>query len=85
MAAELSENMGKRIHQIGRERQDRIISGETKLTVASIFLIDDNCETFKEASDGKSYVDPGFCGTILVSVFNGGCSPARRRRPVHDV
>ena len=33
---------------MGREREDRIISGETKLTVTTIFLIDDNWKIFKE-------------------------------------
>ena len=32
----------RRVHRMGREREDRIIDGETKLTVAAIFLIDDN-------------------------------------------
>jgi len=48
MATKLSENMSKLIHRIGREREDRIISGETKLTVAAIFLIDDNWKIFRE-------------------------------------
>ena len=51
MATKLSENMSKLIHRMGREREDRIISGETKLTVASIFLIDDNWKIFKEYRD----------------------------------
>ncbi len=36
------------IHQMGRDREDRIISGETKLTVTTIFLIDDSWKVFKE-------------------------------------
>ena len=47
MATKLSENMSKLIHRMGREREDRIISGKTKLTVAAIFLIDDNWRIFK--------------------------------------
>jgi hypothetical protein len=41
MAQRLSGELSKLIHQMGRERADRIISGETKLTVAAIFLIDE--------------------------------------------
>ena len=48
MATKLSENMSKLIHRMGREREDGIISGKTKLTVATIFLIDDNWKVFKE-------------------------------------
>ena len=48
MAPKLSENMGKLIHRMGQEREDRIISGKTNLTVAAIFLIDDNWKVFKE-------------------------------------
>ena len=48
MAPKLSENMSKLIHRIGREREDRIIGGEMKLTVTAIFLIDDNWKVFKE-------------------------------------
>jgi hypothetical protein len=51
MAAKLSENMSKLIHQMGQEREDRIISGKTNLTVAAIFLIDDNWKVFKEYRD----------------------------------
>lgn len=48
MATKLSENMSKLVHRMGREREDRIINGETKLTVAAIFLIGDNWKVFKE-------------------------------------
>jgi len=51
MATKLSENMSKLIHQMGQEREDRIISGKTNLTVAAIFLIDDNWKIFKEYRD----------------------------------
>ena len=48
MADRLSEEWSKLVHRMGREREDRIISGEMKLTVAAIFLIDDNWKTFKK-------------------------------------
>jgi hypothetical protein len=32
MATKLSENMSKLIHRMGREREDRLIGGEMKLT-----------------------------------------------------
>ena len=51
MASKLSEEWSKLIHRMGREREDRIIGGETKLTVAAIFLIDDNWRIFKEYRD----------------------------------
>ena len=41
MSEKLSEEWDRMIHRMGREREDRIISGERKLTVAAIFLIDD--------------------------------------------
>ena len=48
MAKKLSGKLSNLIHQMGRDREDRIISGETKLTVTAIFLIDDNWKVFKE-------------------------------------
>lgn len=39
MAKRLPEKWNRLIHRMGMEREDRIISGETKLTVAAIFLI----------------------------------------------
>jgi hypothetical protein len=48
MAERLSEEWNRLIHRMGREREDRIIGGETKLTMAAIFLIDDNWKVFKE-------------------------------------
>ena len=48
MAEKLSGKLNSLIHQMGRDREDRIISGETKLTVAAIFLIDDNWKIFRE-------------------------------------
>ena len=51
MIAKLSENMSKLIHRMGKEREDKIISGKTKLTVAAIFLIDNNWRIFKEYRD----------------------------------
>lgn len=45
MAERLSEKWSRLIHRMGREREDRIISGETKLTVTAIFLINDNWKT----------------------------------------
>jgi hypothetical protein len=41
MARRLSGKWSRLIHRMGMEREDRIISGEMKLTVAAIFLIDD--------------------------------------------
>jgi len=38
----------KNRYRMGQEREDRIINGKTKLTVATIFLIDDNWKVFKE-------------------------------------
>ena len=38
-------------HQIGREREGRIITGKAKLTVAVIFLMDDNWKIFGEHSE----------------------------------
>ena len=43
--------MSKLIHRTGQEREDRIISGKTNLTVAAIFLIDENWKVFKEYRD----------------------------------
>lgn len=37
MAEKLSEELNGLIHQMGREREDRLITGKTKLTVAAIF------------------------------------------------
>ena len=51
MTKKLSGKLSSLIHQMGRDREDRIISGETKLTVAAIFLIDDNWRIFKEYRD----------------------------------
>jgi hypothetical protein len=51
MATKLSENMSKLIHRMGQEREDRIISGKTNLTVAAIFLMDDNWRIFREHSE----------------------------------
>ena len=48
MASELSEELGKLIHQIGREREDGIITGKTRLTVARIFPMDANWKVFRE-------------------------------------
>ena len=48
MAEKLSEEWNRIIHQIGREREDRIITGKTRLTVAQIFLMDSNWKIFKE-------------------------------------
>ena len=48
MSEKLSEEWSKLIHRMGREREDRIIGGETKLTVTAIFLIDGNWKVFKE-------------------------------------
>ncbi len=48
MAQRVSGKLNKLIHQMGREREDRIISGEAKLTVTTIFLIDDNWKIFKD-------------------------------------
>jgi hypothetical protein len=48
MATKLSENMSKLIHRMGREREDRIIIGKMKLTLATIFLVDNNWKVFKE-------------------------------------
>lgn len=42
MPVKLVEELSKLIHRMGREREDRIINGKTNLTVAIIFLIDDN-------------------------------------------
>ena len=42
MASELSKELSKVVHRMGMEREDRIISGKTKLTVTTIFLMDDN-------------------------------------------
>ena len=51
MAAKLSKELSKAIHQMGMEREDRMISGETKLAVAAIFLMDDNWKVFGEYRD----------------------------------
>ena len=51
MATKLSENMSKLIYQMGRDRENRIVTGKTKLTVTAIFLIDDNWKVFKEYRD----------------------------------
>ena len=51
MAKKLSGRLSSPIHQMVRDREDRIISGETKLTLAVIFLIDDNWKVFKEYRD----------------------------------
>ena len=51
MAERLSEKWSKIIHRMGRQREDKIINGKTKLTVAAIFLIDDNWKVFKEYRD----------------------------------
>ena len=48
MAAKLSEGMSKLIHVMGRERENLIISGKMKLTLAQIFLMDSNWKVFKE-------------------------------------
>ena len=48
MAAKLSQEWNRTIHRVGREREYRIITGETKLTVAQIFLMDANWKIFKE-------------------------------------
>ena len=48
MSEKLSEEWSKLIHRMGREREDRIISGETKLTVTQIFLMDENWKVFRE-------------------------------------
>ena len=42
MTAKLSKELSKLTHQIGGEREDRIITGKTKLTVTQIFLMDEN-------------------------------------------
>ncbi len=47
MSEKLSEEWSKLIHRMGREREDHIIRGKTKLTVTAIFLIDDNWKVFK--------------------------------------
>lgn len=56
MSEKLLEEWSKLIHRMGREREGCIIGGKTKLTVAVIFLIDDNWRIFKEYRDiiGKS-------------------------------
>ncbi len=51
MAKKLSGKLSSLIHQMGRDQEDRIISGETKLTVTAIFLIDDNWKVLKEYRD----------------------------------
>ena len=51
MAKKLSGKLSSLIHQMGRDREDRLFSGETKLTVTAIFLIDDNWKVFKEYRD----------------------------------
>jgi len=51
MPEKLSEEYSKIIYWMGQEREDKIISGKTKLTVATIFLIDDNWKVFKEYRD----------------------------------
>lgn len=38
---------------MGLEREDKIINGKMKLTVATIFLIDDNWKVFKPADGGN--------------------------------
>jgi hypothetical protein len=48
MAKTLSGKLSSLIHQMGRDREDRLFSDETKLTVTAIFLIDDNWKVFKE-------------------------------------
>ena len=48
MAEKLSEELNRVIHQVRREREDGIISDETNLTVAAIFLMDDNWKIFEE-------------------------------------
>jgi hypothetical protein len=48
MAKKLSGKLSSLIHQMGRDREDQVISGGTKLTVTAIFLIDDNWKVFKE-------------------------------------
>ncbi|MFC1713603.1 hypothetical protein ACFL6S_08045 [Candidatus Poribacteria bacterium] len=48
MAERLPEKWSRIIHRMDREREYRIICGETKLTVTAIFLIDDNWKIFKE-------------------------------------
>ena len=48
MADKLSKEFSGIIHGIGRERENRIIAGKPKLTVAQIFLMDGNWEIFKE-------------------------------------
>ena len=48
MVTKLSENMSKLIHRVGQEGENGIISGKTKLTVAAIFLMDNNWKVFKE-------------------------------------
>ncbi len=48
MATKLSQESNRDIHRIGREREYKIISGKTKLTLAQIFLMDGNWKIFKE-------------------------------------
>ena len=48
MADKLSKEFSGIIHGVGRERENRIIAGKPKLTVAQIFLMDGNWEIFKE-------------------------------------
>ena len=48
MAEKLSEKLSSLIHQIGRDRKNRIVTGKIELTVAVIFLMDDNWKLFRE-------------------------------------
>jgi hypothetical protein len=47
-ATKLSQESNRDIHRIGREREYKIISGKTKLTLAQIFLMDGNWKIFKK-------------------------------------
>jgi hypothetical protein len=48
MVEKLSGKLSSLIHQMGRDRENRIVTGKTKLTVAMIFLMDDNWKIFRE-------------------------------------
>ena len=48
MAQRLSGKLKKLIHQMGREREDRIITSKTRLAVSQIFLMDGNWKIFRE-------------------------------------
>jgi hypothetical protein len=48
MAKKLSGKLSSLIHQMGRDRENRIIAGKTKLTVTQIVLMDDNWKIFRE-------------------------------------